>query len=128
MTTIHFALNKTTMNLNCILAPTSYDMRLKYHKYWDNVNNIMHLLYFGIILYPRYKFGYVIWNFQEVYKHDSNKVVELTNCVKDNLKQMYDRYKSLNDEQHGPEQPPKHQFDALTIVEIPEYLAMAIAF
>jgi len=102
MATIHFALDKTTMNLNSILAPTSCDMRLKYHKYWGNFDNINHLLYFGVIFYPRYKFEYVIWNFQEMYKHDSSKAVELTYCVKDRLKKMYDWYKSLHDEQHRP--------------------------
>jgi len=128
MATIHFALDKTTMNLNSILAPTSCDMRLKYHKYWGNVDNINHLLYFVVIFDPRYKFEYVIWNFQEMYKHDSNKVVELTNCVKDSLKKMYDWYKSLHDEQHRPEQPLEHQFHASTIPEIHVYLARADAF
>ena len=128
MATIHFALDKTTMNMNSILEPTSCDMRLKYHKNWGNVDNINHLLYFGLIFYPRYKFEYVIWNFQEMDKHDSNKVVELTNCVKDSLKKMYDWYKSLHYEMHRPEQPLEHQFDASTIFEILVYMARAYAF
>jgi len=103
-------------------------MRLKYHKYWDNVDNINHLLYFGVIFYPRYKIEYVIWNFQEMYKHDSNKVVELTNYVKDSLKKMYDWYKLIHDKQHRLEQPLEHQSDASTIPEIPIYLARADAF
>ena len=47
-----------------------------------------------------------------MYKYDSNKVVELTNCVKDSLKKMYDWYKSLHNEQHKPEQVLEHQVDA----------------
>jgi len=54
MATIRFALDKTTMNLNSILAPTGCDMRLKYHKYRGYVDNINHLLYFGVIFYPCY--------------------------------------------------------------------------
>jgi len=50
MTTIHFAFDKITMNLNSILALASCDMRLKYRKYWGNVDNINHL-YFGVIFY-----------------------------------------------------------------------------
>jgi len=81
MATIHFALDKTTMNLNSILAPTCCDMRLKNHKYWDIVDNINHLLYFGVMFYTCYKFEYVIWNFQEMYKHDMKKIEELINFI-----------------------------------------------
>jgi len=44
----HFALNKTTINLNHILTPSGCNMRMKHHKYWGNVKTS---IIYGVLVY-----------------------------------------------------------------------------
>lgn len=72
----------------------------KYDKYWGNVMNINQLLFFGVILDPRYKLKYIEWSFLGMYSND--KQFALTSCdsVKAKLTKMYDWYVAVHDKQH----------------------------
>ncbi|XP_050915672.1 zinc finger BED domain-containing protein RICESLEEPER 2-like [Lathyrus oleraceus] len=52
-------LKQATMNLNGVFASVGGDMMEKYNRYWGCATKMNKLIYFGIILDPRYKLSYI---------------------------------------------------------------------
>jgi len=86
------------MNLNTIMADVGIDMKVKYDKYWGKIENINQLLYFGVVLDPRYKLRYVDWSFNDMYVYDLVFAKNLSESVKSNLFKMYDFYKQIHNQ------------------------------
>ena len=77
MSTILCELNASSLNLNTVLADMAKDMQKKYDKYWGNVATINQLLYFGVILDPRYKMRYMKWSLEGMYAGNSDFATKL---------------------------------------------------
>jgi hypothetical protein len=56
-------------------------MLQKYEKYWGNLGNMNQLLYFSVILDPRFKLRYVEWCFEEMYADDSSFKEQLLEVI-----------------------------------------------
>ena len=69
-------------------------MKLKYDKYWENLDNINFLLYVAVVLDPRYKLTYLKFSFNKVYEND--KVEILVARVKATLERLFDHYVEKN--------------------------------
>ncbi|CAJ2636692.1 unnamed protein product [Trifolium pratense] len=84
------------MNLNGCFATVAKDMLQKYNKFWGNISNMNQLIYFGVILDPRFKLRYVEWCFEDMYENESDVKKKLLESINSNLSKMYDCYTSRN--------------------------------
>jgi hypothetical protein len=64
---IHCELHEACLDLNSVFASVGKEMVEKYNKYWRSVSNMNNLLYFGVILDPRFKMRIIGWKFKEMY-------------------------------------------------------------
>ena len=53
------------------------EMKLKYDKYWRNINNINYLLFVAVLLDPRCKMRVVDWIFAECYNSSKSTLLSL---------------------------------------------------
>ncbi|KAK2370607.1 zinc finger BED domain-containing protein RICESLEEPER [Trifolium repens] len=100
LATIYIELKKASMNLNGCFATVAKDMLQKYEKYWGNIGNMNQLLYFGVILDPRFKLRYVEWCFEDMYADDSSFKEQLLEVIDSNLSKMYDCYQRDHDKRN----------------------------
>ncbi|XP_050878114.1 zinc finger BED domain-containing protein RICESLEEPER 2 [Lathyrus oleraceus] len=56
---LYCELKQANMNLNGVFASVCGDMMEKYNRYWGCATKMNKLIYFGIILDPRYKLSYI---------------------------------------------------------------------
>ncbi|CAI8595592.1 unnamed protein product [Vicia faba] len=63
------------------------------------------LIYFGVILDPRFKLRYVEWTFKHMYGVGFKFSSDLLKTIKESLKKLYDWYKQVYDQKHGVGQP-----------------------
>lgn len=63
------------------------------------------MIYFGIILDPRYKLSYIEWAFKDMYGVRSKFGSDLVKSIKENLQKLYDWYKQAYDQEHNSIQP-----------------------
>ncbi|XP_050920374.1 zinc finger BED domain-containing protein RICESLEEPER 2-like [Lathyrus oleraceus] len=64
---IYCELKQATLNLNDFFASVGGDMMEKYNRYWGSIDKMNKMIYFGIILDPRYKLSYIEWTFKNMY-------------------------------------------------------------
>jgi hypothetical protein len=88
------------MNLNGCFAIVAKDMLQKYNRYWGNIGNMNQLIYFGVILDPRFKLRYVEWCFEDMYADDSSFKEQLLEVISSNLSKMYDCYQRDHDKRN----------------------------
>ena len=88
---IRDTIEEECLNENESLKKMAMDMKSKFNKYWENLDNQNLLLYVAVVLDPRYKLRYVHFAFKGLY-HDISKVDEKTEQVKDALVRMYEAY------------------------------------
>lgn len=72
------------MNLNDVFCKC-VDIMEKYNKYWGNADKMNKMIYFGIILDPRYKLSYVEWTFKDMYELGSKFGSKLIKYIKEDL-------------------------------------------
>lgn len=123
---IHDEIHNSAMNLNTILGSMSWEMKGKYDKYWGNLVNINALLYFGVVLDPRYKLGYLRWSFWKMYNSEDG-----VDIVKKKLLRMYNWYKSAHEDQNKSSQSSHHAFhvaETSVLAETASHLARTNAF
>lgn len=131
LASIHCELKRSSMNLNTILASMGYEMKKKYDKYWGEIENINKFIYFGVILDPRYKLGYVEWCFNDMYNGESVPFTNMINVIKKELFKLFNWYKGIHEKQHGPSTSPNEggSFgDGVPNVEVPSHFARVEAF
>lgn len=97
---IHEEIRKSVMNLNTVLGSMSMEMKVKYDKYWGCFVTVNPLLYFGVVLDPRYKLKYLTWSFQTMYGSDGGVTI-----IKNRLFELYNWYKSEHEEGNTSAQP-----------------------
>jgi hypothetical protein len=131
---VHCELKRSAMNLNSILASMGYEMKQKYDKYWGKIENINKLLYFGVILDPRFKFSYVEWCFNDMYGDQPTFFVDLIAAIQTELFKLFNWYKDAHDQQHNSGQPlacpsePSSVSENVAPIVVPSHLARAEAF
>ncbi|KAI5396728.1 hypothetical protein KIW84_062815 [Lathyrus oleraceus] len=131
LASVHCELKRSSMNLNIILASIGYEMKKKYDKYWGEIENINKFIYFGVILDPIYKLGYVKWCFNDMYNGESVPFTNLINVIKKELFKLFNWYKGIHEKQHGPSTSPNEggSFgDGVPNVEVPSHFARVEAF
>ncbi|XP_050875977.1 zinc finger BED domain-containing protein RICESLEEPER 2 [Lathyrus oleraceus] len=102
---IYCELKQATLNLNDFFASVGGDMMEKYNRYWGSPDKMNKMIYFGIILDPRYKLSYIEWAFKDMYGVGSKFGSDLVKSIKENLQKLYDWYKQAYDQEHNSIQP-----------------------
>lgn len=102
---IYCELKQATLNLNDFFASVDGDMMEKYNRYWGSPDKMNKMIYFGIILDPRYKLSYIEWAFKDMYGVGSKFGSDLVKSIKENLQKLYDWYKQAYDQEHNSIQP-----------------------
>jgi hypothetical protein len=102
---IYCELKQATLNLNDFFASVGGDMMEKYNRYWGSPDKINKMIYFGIILDPRYKLSYIEWAFKDMYGVGSKFGSDLVKSIKENLQKFYDWYKQAYDQEHNSIHP-----------------------
>ena len=69
-------------------------MKIKFDKYWENVENLNTLLLIAVVLDPRSKLKYVKFCYFEI--SESAIVHKITKKVKDTLNKLYAEYQKLS--------------------------------
>ncbi|CAL5197894.1 unnamed protein product [Lathyrus oleraceus] len=108
-----------------------YEMKKKYDKYKGETENINKFFYFGVILDPRYKLGYVEWCFNDMYSGESVPFTNLINVIKNELFKLFNWYKGIHEKQHGPSTSPNEGSsfgDGVPNVEVPSHFERVEAF
>ncbi|XP_058784740.1 zinc finger BED domain-containing protein RICESLEEPER 2-like [Vicia villosa] len=105
VSSIYCELQQATMNLNYIFASVGGDMMEKYNKYWGSVDKLNKMIYFGIILDPRYKLRFIEWTFKDMYGVGSKLGSNLLKAIKESLQKLYDWYKQAYDQKLNSGQP-----------------------
>ncbi|XP_050919470.1 zinc finger BED domain-containing protein RICESLEEPER 2-like [Lathyrus oleraceus] len=128
---IYCELKQATMNLNGVFASVGGDMMEKYNRYWWCASKMNKLIYFGIILDPRYKLSYIEWTFKDMYGVGSVFATGLIKSIKENLQKLYDWYKQAYDQNHNRQPLGSGENNVSkdeTIVGRPSLMARADAF
>lgn len=66
-------------------------MKVKFDKYWSDLEEINPYLFIAVILDPRYKQGYVDWSFNDMYGIGDFSD-EISQMVTNNLKGLFNHY------------------------------------
>ena len=89
------------MNLNGVFASVGGEMMEKYNRYWGCAARMNKLIYFGIILDPRFKLRYIEWAFKDMYGVGSTFATALIGSIKESLQNLYDWYKQAYEQKHN---------------------------
>ncbi|KAF5443414.1 hypothetical protein F2P56_035970 [Juglans regia] len=92
LATIQYAINLECVEEPHNLKTMAFNMKSKFEKYWENLENMNLLLYVGLVLDPRYKMHGLAFCLEIIYDHNSSKVLMLVDRVKDALTRLYDSY------------------------------------
>ncbi|KAK8561892.1 hypothetical protein V6N12_048948 [Hibiscus sabdariffa] len=76
------------------LRSMAHQMKLKFDKYWVNVNNLNVLMFISLVLGLRHKLRYVEWIIRRSY--DPTNAFVLCQQIKDVLKKLFDFYVSTH--------------------------------
>ncbi|KAF7841239.1 zinc finger BED domain-containing protein RICESLEEPER 2-like [Senna tora] len=89
---VHTMLQASAVHQDPLIGEMAKKMKLKYDKYWGKPENMNPLLVIGVVLDPRYKFGYVNNTFNDIYDNDPILCESMKKKVKDTLYLLYDKY------------------------------------
>ncbi|KAJ9551947.1 hypothetical protein OSB04_015992 [Centaurea solstitialis] len=67
-------------------------MKLKYDKYWDNIENMNFLLYVAVALDPRNKLRYVTFCVEMIYGKGTEKTKQILDKMKKTLEDLFEHY------------------------------------
>ena len=79
---------------NTPLRNTTTNMQTKFEKYWEEGDNIYHLLYVAVVLDPQKKLRFLKFSYYEIYCNAVEKV--MVDKVKDLLIKLYIFYSSIH--------------------------------
>ncbi|KAF7822115.1 zinc finger BED domain-containing protein RICESLEEPER 2-like [Senna tora] len=89
---VHTMLQASVVHQDPLIGEMAKKMKLKYDKYWGKPENMNPLLVIGVVLDPRYKFGYVNNTFNDIYDNDPILCESMKKKVKYTLYLLYDKY------------------------------------
>ncbi|OAY60648.2 hypothetical protein MANES_01G057350v8 [Manihot esculenta] len=88
-----FILNQWISSNNLDMKSIGERMRVKFDKYWGDVNEMNKIIYFAVVLDPRDKFEFIEYSFSQMYGKE--KGVELFIKVKSSLFDLFNEYKKI---------------------------------
>ncbi|KAL4281262.1 hypothetical protein GQ457_03G008280 [Hibiscus cannabinus] len=89
---IGYTINRSVDDLNDGVKSMARQMKLKFDKYWKNVNNVNVLMFIALLLDPRHKLRYVEWIIRRSY--DPSDSYDLCHRIKSTLASLFDFYAS----------------------------------
>ncbi|KAL4325049.1 hypothetical protein GQ457_11G023860 [Hibiscus cannabinus] len=89
---IRYTINHYLGDSNLGLRSMTSQMKMKFDKYWANVNNVNVLMFIALVLDPRHKLRYVEWIVRHSY--DPSNSFVLCQQIKDTLTLLFDFYAS----------------------------------
>ena len=95
---IQSELMKWVVSGDFLLSGMAVEMKIKYDKYWGNVEKFNTLFYIATIVDPRYKMAYLKWSFNDIY--DPLLASELLSKVRMDMYRLYGWYCEL----YGPKE------------------------
>ncbi|KAG6650499.1 hypothetical protein CIPAW_06G047500 [Carya illinoinensis] len=107
---------KNAINIECeegspVVGLMASNMKRKFEKYWENMDNQNMLLYVGIVLDPRYKMRYLDFGLRKMYAYDQSKIIDMSWKVKNAFIHMYEAY-IQNEEGSSPQRTSSPREDA----------------
>lgn len=96
---IGFTIKNYINDLNVGVKSMAQQMKLKFDKYWSNVNNINVLMFIALVLDPRCKLRYVEWIVRRSYDVDDSYI--LCEKIRDTLRALFDFYSSSMPSSHN---------------------------
>ncbi|KAL2497653.1 Zinc finger BED domain-containing protein DAYSLEEPER [Abeliophyllum distichum] len=84
-------LDQWSLSSDFLLGEMASNMKKKFDKYWDKMDNVNQLLLVATILDPRYKLDYVEYCFVDIYKN-VEVASSMTKMLKANLMSIYEWY------------------------------------
>ncbi|XP_058742660.1 zinc finger BED domain-containing protein RICESLEEPER 2-like [Vicia villosa] len=96
---------QANMNLNYVFASVGGEMMEKYNKYWGGGDKMNKMIYFGIILDPRYKLRFIECTVKDMYGVESKFDSDLVKSIQESLQKLYDWYKQAYDQKQNSGQP-----------------------
>ncbi|KAL4290133.1 hypothetical protein GQ457_14G014970 [Hibiscus cannabinus] len=102
---IGYTINRYLDDSNVGLKSMARQMKMKFDKYWANVNNVNVLMFIALVLDPRHKLRYVEWIVRRSY-NPSNSFA-LCHRIKETLTSLFEFYASS--------QPPASQMKSSSI-------------
>ncbi|KAL4290350.1 hypothetical protein GQ457_14G012720 [Hibiscus cannabinus] len=89
---IEYTINRYLDDSNLGLRSMASQMKMKFDKYWANVNNVNVLMFIALVLDPRHKLRYVEWIVRR--SDDRSNSFVLCQRIKDTLTSLFDLYAS----------------------------------
>ncbi|KAE8663160.1 hypothetical protein F3Y22_tig00113096pilonHSYRG00156 [Hibiscus syriacus] len=89
---IGYTINRYLDDSNVGLKSMAHQMKMKFDKYWANVNNVNVLMFITLVLDPRHKLRYVEWIVHRSY--DPSISFKFCQRIKDTLTSLFDFYAS----------------------------------
>ncbi|KAL4333688.1 hypothetical protein GQ457_07G004640 [Hibiscus cannabinus] len=102
---IGYTINHYLDDSNVGLKSMARQMKMKFDKYWANVNNVNVLMFIALVLDPRHKLIYVEWIVRRSY--DPTNSFALCHRIKETLTSLFEFYASS--------QPPASQMKSSSI-------------
>ncbi|KAL4291636.1 hypothetical protein GQ457_14G015420 [Hibiscus cannabinus] len=102
---IGYTINRYLDDSNVGLKSMARQMKMKFDKYWENVNNVNVLMFIALVLDPRHKLRYVEWIVRRSY--DPSNSFALCHRIKETLTSLFEFYASS--------QPPASQMKSSSI-------------
>ncbi|XP_043818222.1 zinc finger BED domain-containing protein RICESLEEPER 2-like [Manihot esculenta] len=88
-----FILNQWINSNDLDMKSMGERMKVKFDKYWGDVDKMNKIIYFAVVLDPRDKFEFMEYSFSQMYGKE--KGVELFNKVKSCLFDLFNEYKKM---------------------------------
>ncbi|KAL4324581.1 hypothetical protein GQ457_11G021390 [Hibiscus cannabinus] len=91
---IGYTINRSVDDINDGVKSMARQMKMKFDKYWKNVNNVNVLIFIALLLDPRHKLRYVEWIVRRSY--DPSDSYDLSQRIKSTLTSLFDFFASLH--------------------------------
>lgn len=91
---MHAAISSMCLNVDVKKRNMALSMKVKYDKYWDNLDNMNFMLYVALILDPRNKLFFLGYCLELIYGNDEEQIKEVIKRVKESLEELYDYFKN----------------------------------
>ncbi len=70
-------------------------MRVKYEKYWENVDNMNMLIYVAVVLDPQYKLAFLEFALEDMYAEKTDVGANMKIKVKSTISELFEEYKKI---------------------------------
>ena len=86
---MHATIARMCLNVDEIKKKMAESMKVKYDKYWDNIDNVNFLLHIALVLDSRNKLCYLEYCLGLIYGKHSTKCIEVLERMRKGLDELY---------------------------------------